>query len=171
MMKHLKESKLILAMFDTSVPLSSEDKEVIKEINKEIQENKKVIVIENKVDLNEKIDREKLFDLLNVKDSIKMSLEEKIGIEELEEKLARSAMEGLVIPENGVIINNVRQANQLNRAKQALENVLAVLKEKITYDFLTIDLKDVLDSLGEITGDSISDEIVNDIFSRFCIGK
>jgi len=171
MMKHLKESKLILAMFDTSVPLSSEDKEVIKEINKEIQENKKVIVIENKIDLNEKIDREKLFDLLNVKDSIKMSLEEKIGIEELEEKLARTAMEGLVIPENGVIINNVRQANQLNRAKQALENVLAGLKEKITYDFLTIDLKDVLDSLGEITGDSISDEIVNDIFSRFCIGK
>ncbi len=76
-----------------------------------------------------------------------------------------------MIPENGVVINNVRQANQLNRAKQALENILVGLKEKITYDFLTIDLKDVLDSLGEITGDSISDEIVNDIFSRFCIGK
>ncbi|GAJ04996.1 unnamed protein product [marine sediment metagenome] len=45
------------------------------------------------------------------------------------------------------------------------------LKRKITYDFLTIDLKDVLDSLGEITGDAISDETVNDIFSRFCIGK
>ena len=96
---------------------------------------------------------------------------EKIGIEELEEKLAKAAIKGLVIPENGVVINNVRQANKLNRAKQALENVLAGLKEKITYDFLTIDLKDVLDSLGEITGDSISDEIVNDIFSRFCIGK
>jgi tRNA modification GTPase len=76
-----------------------------------------------------------------------------------------------VIPENGVIINNVRQANQLNRAKQGLGHVLVGLKRKITYDFLTIDLKDVLDSLGEITGDSISDEIVNDIFSRFCIGK
>ncbi|MCK4241218.1 MAG: tRNA uridine-5-carboxymethylaminomethyl(34) synthesis GTPase MnmE, partial [Candidatus Atribacteria bacterium] len=148
-----------------------EDKEVIKEINKEKNESKKVIVIENKIDLSEKIDREKLFDLLDVKNSIKMSLEEKIGIEELEEKLANAAMEGLVIPENGVVINNVRQANKLNRAKQALENVLAGLKEKITYDFLTIDLKDVLDSLGEITGDSISDEIVNDIFSRFCIGK
>jgi len=171
MMKHLREAKLILVMFDTSVPLSSDDKEVIKEINKEKNESKKVIVIENKIDLSEKIDREKLFDLLNVKDSIKMSLEENIGIEELEEKLARAAMEGLVIPENGVVINNVRQANQLNRAKQALENVLAGLKEKITYDFLTIDLKDVLDSLGEITGDSINDEIVNDIFSRFCIGK
>ena len=171
MMKHLKEARLILAMFDTSVPLSSEDREVIREINKGKNENKKVIVIENKIDLSEKIDRDKLFSLLGIKDSIKMSLKEKIGIEELEEKLARAAIEGLVIPENGVVINNVRQANQLNRAKQGLEQVLLGLKEKRAYDFLTIDLKDALDSLGEITGDSISYEIVNDIFSRFCIGK
>jgi len=171
MMKHLKEAKLILAMFDVSVPLSSEDKEVIKEINNKKNESKKVIVIENKMDLSEKIDREKLFVLLNVKNSIKMSLKEKIGIEELEERLAQAATEGLMIPENGVVINNVRQANRLNRAKQGLEHVLAGLKDKIAYDFLTIDLKDALDSLGEITGDSISDEIVNDIFSRFCIGK
>jgi len=171
MMKHLKEARLILAMFDTSVPLSSEDREAIREINKGKNENKKVIVIENKIDLSEKIDRDKLFSLLGIKDSIKMSLKEKIGIEELEEKLARAAIEGLVIPENGVVINNVRQANQLNRAKQGLEQVLLGLKEKRAYDFLTIDLKDALDSLGEITGDSISDEIVNDIFSRFCIGK
>lgn len=171
MMKHLKEARLILVMFDASVPLSLEDKEVIKEINKEKNENKKVIVIENKIDLGKNIDREKLLSLLDVKDSIKMSLKEKIGIEELEEKLARTAIEGLVIPENGVVINNVRQANQLNRAKQALEHVLLGLKGKITYDFLTIDLKDALDSLGEITGDSINDEMVNDIFSRFCIGK
>jgi len=170
-MKHLKEAKLILVMFDTSVPLSLKDKEVIKEVNKEKNENKKVIVIENKIDLSEKIDRKKLLSLLDVKDSIKMSLKEKIGIEELEEKLARAAIEGLVIPENGVVINNVRQANQLNRAKQALEHVLLGLKGKITYDFLTIDLKDALNSLGEITGDSINDEMVNDIFSRFCIGK
>ena len=171
MMKHLKEAKLILAVFDASIPLSSEDKEAIKEIKKGKSERKKVIVIENKIDLKEKIDRQKLFSLLNIKDSIKMSLKEKIGIEELEENLARAAIEGLVIPENGVVINNVRQANQLNRAKQGLEHVLVGLKKKIAYDFLTIDLKDVLDSLGEITGDSISDEIVNDIFSRFCIGK
>lgn len=171
MMKHLKEAKLILAMFDSSVPLSSEDKEVIKEIKKGKSESKKVVVIENKIDLKENIDRQKLFSLLNIKNSIKMSLKEKIGIEELEEKLARLATEGLVIPENGVVINNIRQANRLDRAKQGLEHLLAGLKDKIAYDFLTIDLKDVLDSLGEITGDSISDEIVNDIFSRFCIGK
>ena len=171
MMKHLEEARLILVMFDASIPLSSEDKKVIREINRGKNENKKIIVIENKIDLGEKINREKLFSLLDIKDSTKMSLKEKIGIEELEEKLARAATEGLVIPENGVVINNLRQANQLNRAKQALEQILLGLKKKITYDFLTVDLKDALDSLGEITGDSINEEIINDIFSRFCIGK
>ena len=171
MMKHLKEARLILAMFDSSVPLSSEDKEVIREIKKGKNESKKVIVIENKTDLKEKVDRQKLSGLLNIKDSIKMSLKEKIGIEELEEKLVRAATEGLVIPENGVVINNIRQIKRLNSAKQGLEHVLAGLKDKIAYDFLTVDLKDALDSLGEITGDSVSDEIINDIFSRFCIGK
>jgi len=171
MMKYLKEAKLILATFDVSVPLSSEDREVIKEIKNKKNESKKVIIVENKIDLSEKIDRGELFSLLNIKDSIKMSLKEKIGIEKLEEKLVRAATEGLVIPENGVVINNVRQANRLNRVKEGLEHVLAGLKDKLTYDFLTIDLKEALDFLGEITGDSISDEIVNDIFSRFCIGK
>ncbi|HER23509.1 MAG TPA: tRNA uridine-5-carboxymethylaminomethyl(34) synthesis GTPase MnmE [Candidatus Atribacteria bacterium] len=171
MMKYLKEAQLILVMFDASTPLSLEDKEIIKEINKENYKKNKVIVIENKIDLGEKIDQGNLLGLLDVKDSIKMSLKEKIGIEELEEKLFRTAMEGLVIPENGVVINNIRQANQLKMAKKALEQVLLGLKRKITYDFLTVDLKDALDSLGEITGDSVSDEMVSDIFSRFCIGK
>jgi tRNA modification GTPase len=70
-----------------------------------------------------------------------------------------------------VIINNVRQANQLNKAKKGLEYILEGLKKKIPYDLLTVDLKDVLDSLGEITGYSVSNEIIDHIFSRFCIGK
>lgn len=166
-----KKANLILAMFDASTPLSSEDEEVIKEINKEKSENKKIIIIENKIDLTEMINREKLFNLLNIKNSIRMSLTEKIGIEQLEEELVKKALKGLVIPENRVIINNVRQANQLNKAKKGLEYILEGLKKKIPYDLLTVDLKDVLDSLGEITGYSVSNEIIDHIFSRFCIGK
>jgi tRNA modification GTPase len=171
MMTLFKKANLILAMFDASTPLSSEDEEVIKEINKEKSENKKMVIIENKIDLTEMINREKLFSLLNIKNSIRISLTEKIGIEQLEEELVKKALKGLVIPENGVIINNVRQANQLNKAKKGLEYILEGLKKKIPYDLLTVDLKDVLDSLGEITGYSVSNEIIDHIFSRFCIGK
>jgi len=171
MMTLFKKANLILAMFDASTPLSSEDEEVIKKINKEKSENKKMVIIENKIDLTEMINREKLFSLLNNKNSIRMSLTEKIGIEQLEEELVKKALKGLVIPENGVIVNNVRQANQLNKAKKGLEYILEGLKKKIPYDLLTVDLKDVLDSLGEITGYPVSNEIIDHIFSRFCIGK
>jgi tRNA modification GTPase len=171
MMTFFKKANLILVMFDSSTPLSLEDKEVIKEINKEKSVNKKIVIIENKIDLTEMINREKLYSLLNIKNSIRVSLKEKIGIEQLEEELVKKALEGLTIPENGLIINNVRQSNQLNKAKKGLEYILEGLKERIPYDLLTVDLKDVLDSLGEITGDSVSNEIIDNIFSRFCIGK
>ena len=166
-----KKADLILAMFDVNTLLSEEDLEVIQEINKVRERKKKAIVIENKIDLKEKIERQKLFKLLNIKEDVRISLKDKIGIDKLEEELVNSVFNGLVIPENGVIINNIRQADALKRAKSGLEYVLEGIKKKMPDDFLTIDLKEALDSLGEITGDSVNDEIINNIFSRFCIGK
>lgn len=169
--KFLDEANLILAMFDANTLLSKEDMEIIQEINKAKERKKKVIIIENKIDLKEKIERQRLLKLLNLKNSVKISLKDEIGIEQLEEELANTVFDGLVIPENGVIINNIRQAEALKRAKSGLEHILEGIKKEVPHDFLTIDLKEALDSLGEITGDSVSDDIINDIFSRFCIGK
>lgn len=166
-----KKADLILAMFDVNTLLSEEDLEVIQEINKARERKKKAIVIENKIDLKEKIERQKLFNLLNIKEDVRISLKDKIGIDQLEDELVKAVFNGLVMPENGVIINNIRQADALKRAKSGLEYVLEGIKKKMPHDFLTIDLKEALDSLGEITGDSVSDEIINNIFSRFCIGK
>ncbi|MEA2087573.1 MAG: tRNA uridine-5-carboxymethylaminomethyl(34) synthesis GTPase MnmE [Candidatus Caldatribacteriota bacterium] len=171
MRKFLDKADLILAMFDANTLLSEEDIKVIKEINRAKERNKKVITIENKIDLKEKIERQKLFELLNIKEDIRISLKDRIGIEKLEEELTKTAFNGIVIPQNGVIINNVRQAKALKRAKLGLKHILEGTKKKIPHDLLTVDLKEVLDSLGEITGESISNEITNNIFSRFCIGK
>jgi len=166
-----KKADLILAMFDVNTLLSEEDLEVIQEINKARERKKKAIVIENKIDLKEKIERKKLFKLLNIKEDVRISIKDKIGIDQVEEELVKAVFNGLVMPENGVIINNIRQADALKRAKSGLEYALEGTKKKMPYDFLIIDLKEALDSLGEITGDSVSDEIINNIFSRFCIGK
>jgi len=171
MRKFLDKADLILTMFDANTPLSEEDMNVIQEINKAKERNKKAVTIENKIDLEEKIEKQKLFELLNIKEDIRISLKDQIGIEQLEEELSKVAFNGIVIPQNGAIINNVRQAEALKGAKQGLRHILEGIKKKIPHDLLTVDLKEVLDSLGEITGDSISDEIVNNIFSRFCIGK
>jgi len=171
MRKNLDKAELILAMFDANTTISEEDMKVIREINREKKRNKKVITIENKIDLEEKIERQKLLELLNIKDDIRISLKDQIGIEQLEEELTKNVFNGIVIPQNGLIINNVRQAEALKRAKLGLKHILEGAKKKIHHELLTVDLKEVLDSLGEITGDSVSDEIINNIFSRFCIGK
>jgi len=171
MRKFLDKADLVLTMFDANTTLSEEDIKVIQETNRAKERNKKVITIENKIDLKEKIERKKLFELLNIKDDIRISLKDQIGIEQLEEELTKNVFNGVVIPQNGVIINNIRQAEALKRAKLGLKHILEGTKNKIPHDLLTVDLKDVLDSLGEITGESISDEITNNIFSRFCIGK
>ncbi|MDD5014944.1 MAG: tRNA uridine-5-carboxymethylaminomethyl(34) synthesis GTPase MnmE [Atribacterota bacterium] len=171
MKNFLDKADLILTMFDVNTPLSEEDMNVVREINKAKGRNKKVVIIENKIDLEEKIEKQKLFELLNIKEDIRISLKDQTGIEQLEEELVKIVFNGIEMPQNGVIINNVRQAEALKRAKQGLKHIFEGIKKKIPHDLLTVDLKEVLDSLGEITGDSLSDEIVNDIFSRFCIGK
>jgi len=171
MKKFLNQADLVLALFDVNTPLSKEDIEVINEVNKAIDKKKKVIVIENKIDLEENIERRKAFDLLNIKKRIRISLKRGAGMKELKEKISDSVLNGLVIPENGVLINNLRQVEALQGAKKGLENVIEGIEKKIAYDFLTIDLRDVLDCLGEITGDTVNNDIINDIFSRFCIGK
>ena len=171
MRKFLDKADLILPMFDTNTVLSEEDMKVIREINRAKERNKKVIIIENKIDLEEKMERQKFFELLNIKEDIRISLKDQIGIEQLEEELAKTVCNGVVIPQNGAIINNVRQAEALKRAKQGLKHILEGAKKRMPNDILTVDLKEVMDSLGEITGDSVSDEIINNIFSRFCIGK
>lgn len=171
MRKLLDKADLILAMFDVNTTLSEEDMEIIQEVNKARERNKKTIIIENKIDLKEKIERQKLFELLNIKESIKISLKNHVGVEQLEEELVNTIFKGTMIPNNGVIINNIRQADALKRTKKDLEYVLEGIKKKIPYDLLTIDLKDSFDSLGEITGESVNEEIIDNIFSRFCIGK
>ena len=171
MKKFLNQADLVLALFDVNTPLSKEDTEVINEVNKAIIKKRKVIVIENKIDLKENIERHKVFTLLNIKKRIRISLKHGAGIKELKEKLYDSVLDGLVIPENGVLINNLRQVEALQSAKKGLENIIEGIKKKVAYDFLTIDLRDALDCLGEITGDTVTNDIINDIFSRFCIGK
>jgi len=171
MRKILSQADLVLALFDINTPLSKVDVEVIREINKAIDKKQKVIIIENKIDLKENIEYRKAFDLLNIKKSIRISLKRGTGINELEKILYNTVIKRKIIPKNGILINNLRQEKVLKGAKKGLENVLEGIKKNITYDFFTIDLKYVLDCFGKIIGDTISDDIINDIFSRFCIGK
>jgi len=167
----LEKADLILAMFDVNSLLSPEDEEIIREINKAVDRNIKVLIIENKIDLEERIEKKRLFSSLKLKESIRISVKDNIGIDKLESAMVETIFKGILIPQNGMTINNIRQKEALKKTEKSLEIVFTGIKKNVPLDLLWIDLREALDFLGEITGDFISEEIVENIFSRFCIGK
>lgn len=153
------EADLVLFMYDAGEGLIDEDKEIY-----EIIKNKPNIVIANKTDLiNENEYRPE------IKNTLKLSTYSKDGINEL-----KTQMKDIICkfsPEDTEFITNKRQESCLNRCKESLERALLAAKSEELQDMIYIDLKSALLALDEITGEVITDDILNNIFDHFCIGK
>ena len=134
--------------------MQEEDKLIL-----DLLEDKKHIVVANKIDLNNKRD----------KDVYNLSAETKEGIEELKEAIKNIVCE--ISPENLEYVTNSRKTTCLQRAKEALEQALISSKEEQIQDLISIDVKQALLCLDEVTGEVITDDILNNIFEHFCIGK
>ncbi len=153
----VNDSDLILFMYDASAGMTPEDKTIYDNIK-----DKKHIVIANKIDLTDK----QCFDS---DDTLKISALTKDGIEELKEKIKNTVLD--FSTEDLEFVTNQRQQNCLIRCKEALKMALDGAKDNQLQDMIYIDLKSALLSLDEITGEVITDEILNNIFDHFCIGK
>lgn len=158
------EADLIIMLFDSSKELESEDKKIIEYIKE-----KKVIYINNKTDLENRLDLSDYEEIL--KNIINISVLKNKGLEDIIEKIIEMFFKGLINLENDLIINNVRHKNLLICAKKSLEEVIKSIENGMTIDFIEIDLKDSMESLGLIVGKSVSDDLVEKIFNEFCIGK
>lgn len=159
------EADLIIFVADASRELDENDFEIMKMIR-----DKQAIVLLNKSDLETKITKEMLRGYLD-KPMIEISAKEEEGINELEQTLKEMFFEGEVAFNDEVYITNIRQKEALRTAYESLlkvrESVLAGMPE----DFYTIDLLDAYEALGSITGETIGEDLVNEIFSKFCMGK
>lgn len=93
------------------------------------------------------------------------------GIKELEQEIVNRVYSGTVKQAEGVFVNNVRQANALKEAQKYLEDCLNTIKMDMAEDFIVIDIRSAWEKLGEITGDTVDEDIIDQIFSQFCIGK
>ena len=93
------------------------------------------------------------------------------GISDLETKITNLAHQGKIIAANSEIAVNQRQASALTRARVALEQVRETVSNQLPLDFWTIDLRGAIQALGEITGEEVTESVLDRIFSRFCIGK
>ena len=154
-----KESDLNIFLYDASVGLTDEDREIY-----EIVKDMPHIVVANKSDLIVGKEFEEVFP-----DTVKISACTKDGLEDLKIQMKEFVCE--ISPENTEFVTNKRQQTCLLRSKEALQNALAAAERNELQDMIYIDLKSSLLALDEITGEVITDEILNNIFDHFCIGK
>jgi len=164
--KLAEDADLIIAILDSSKELSEEDIEIL-----EIAKNKKSIVILNKVDLEQKIKPENpKLEIFN-KNIINLSAKNKIGLESLFEKITTMFNLDEINIDNDIVITNERHKNLISKAIENLDKAKNILKDGMPVDIIAISLKDVLSNLGAITGEEAGEEIINEIFARFCLGK
>ncbi len=152
-----KEADLILFLYDAKTGLLPEDKEIY-----EIIKDKTNLIIANKIDLTENFKEE-------FTNTIKLSTYTKEGLENLKQEIQKVIYK--FAPDDTEYITNKRQQHCLERCKQSLYRALTAAKAEELQDMIYIDLKSSLLALDEITGEVITDDILNNIFDHFCIGK
>lgn len=158
----IDEADLIVLMLDSSHPLEIEDREIIDKVK-----NKKYVVLMNKNDLEKKISDEDIKDLKNV---IYISAKTGFGIDELKEKVKELFFNGEVDSESMIISNN-RHKQALYRALENCQEALDRVKSNEYLDLISIYVTSALKALGEITGSELEEDLINKIFSEFCVGK
>ncbi len=137
----------------------------------ELLKNKKAIILFNKTDLPVKCDIEEVRKKLVNKKIIYTSIKEGQGLKELEKTISDMVYTGQIRQDNNLFITNVRHKNLLEKSKNYIIDAVSMLKRKEALDFIEIDLRNAWESLGEIIGESITEDIIDEVFARFCLGK
>lgn len=166
-LRYMDNSDLILYVVDISVDLDENDKEIISKLK-----DKKVIVLLNKSDLSMVADEEDLKKMLPESARvIRTSTVDNRGIEELEDTVKNMFFQGQLQSSNEVVITNLRHKEALQEAFDSLMLVEKSIRDGMPEDFYSIDLMSAYTSLGRIIGEEVNDDLVEEIFSKFCLGK
>ena len=161
-----KNADLIIAIFDASKLLSKEDKEIL-----EIIKGKKVIILLNKIDLQQKLQKEDK-EFKEVTDSIiEISALNNIGIDEVYAEITKLFEINEINIDNDLVITNIRHKNLIHQALESIKKTKETIHEKMPIDIVAVYIKQILEDLGNITGEFVTEEIINEIFSKFCLGK
>ena len=165
--EYAESADLIIYVADASRKLDENDREIV-----QIIAGKKVVVLLNKSDLEPVLTREELGIFLEDEfPVIEVSAKEEKGIRELEQQLKTMFLSGDLSFNDEVMITNMRQKSALQDAYMSLRKVQESIEDQMPEDFYSIDLMDAYEALGSITGETIGEDLVNEIFSKFCMGK
>ena len=163
--EYIEKADLIIYVVDSSTELDENDQEIIEAI-----QDKKAIVLLNKSDLDAKTDAAILQERLD-KPILSISAKNNTGIHELEKLIEEMFFSGKLSFNDEVYITNIRQKNALAEAESSLKMVLQSIDDGMPEDFFTIDMMNAYEVLGTIIGESVGEDLVNEIFSKFCMGK
>ncbi|SMC91438.1 tRNA modification GTPase [Sporomusa malonica] len=162
----VNQADLILLLLDASMPLSAEDRAVL-----ELLAGRQAIILVNKSDLPSLLEFEELKKAAGNRLVLKISVTQGDGLAELEQAIADLVYSGHVSQGEAAFVNNVRHADALRHTSQRLEEALATIEAGMPPDCIVVDLRAAWEKLGEITGDTVGEDIIDQIFTQFCIGK
>lgn len=161
-----KDADLIIAIFDASKELGKEDIDILNLIK-----DKKAIILLNKTDLQEKITEENP-EIKEAKATvIKISALNNVGIDKLYEEITKMFDLNQINLDQEVVITNIRHKNLIDKAIESTKKAKETMKQQMPIDIIAIFIKDILEDLGNITGEIVTEDIIDEIFSKFCLGK
>ena len=162
----IKDADLIIAIFDSSRKLDEEDFKVL-----DLIKNKKSIILLNKCDLSQKNEETINYMSKLNKTVIKASMKTEDGIKDLYNEISNLFNSREIELNDGVIVTNIRHKNLIHKAIENIKKAMDSISQKMPIDITAICIKETLEDLGEITGNNVSEDIINKIFSKFCLGK
>ena len=155
----IESADLIIYMLNNNEKITKEEIELLEKIK-----NKKHIIVVNKIDLNNKL-------FLDEKNIVKISITQNKGIDTLKKRIIDLFNLGKIETSDLTYLSNARSISLLKKSLQIINDVLANIENEIPIDIIGIDLKNCWNTLGEIIGETYTDELIDEIFSRFCLGK
>jgi len=165
--KCIENADIVLFVIDGSKPFLKKDLSVWNTIL-----SKPCILVVNKIDLSTKISDKKLKEVFNGKKILKVSCTNSKGVQKLKDEIVQLSNTFYEKPILGdILITNIRHKNILDNTLSSIKDSIIAIDKKLSIEFIASDLKHAMESLQEITGEKISDNILDEIFSKFCIGK
>ena len=159
-----KKSDIIIAIFDRNRELNEEDNKII-----DLIKNKNAIILLNKSDLESKIDISRFYGLK--KKIIEISIKNQNGIEELYKAICEMFKLKEIVSNGEVIVSNSRHKNAIVNSRKSLKMARETINNNMPIDIISTNLKEILEELGKITGETVTDDVITEIFSKFCLGK
>lgn len=158
--KIITSSDLIIFILNNNEEISDEEKELLKEIK-----NKKKIIVVNKIDLENKLDKSML------EDYIEISAKENIGVDKIKDRIKKLFNIGELQTSDLTYLSNARTISLLKKSMHQIEDTLEEIQNNSPIDIVELGLKDSWNTLGEVIGETYKDELLDELFSRFCLGK